>query len=208
MKTIFILAFFISLIQFGNSQNFRNEKMPEFNGGDNGLVEFIRTNLHYPVYARDNCITGKEYAWFIITPEGKVDSVRIMGGIHESLDQEAMRVVKLTSGHWNPGKRNDTAIAVQYRLPFNFQLVNTGCHDRDYYYKEGLKFLHKEKFDKALLSFDEAIKKDTFFVDALYNSAMINIKLKNFQTACNYLNRVKFAGKKEVDELIKKYCSQ
>ena len=183
-----------------------NEIMPKFDSGDEDMMRFIKNNLDYPIVARDSCINGTVVVKFVITKTGQLDSIRVTNSIHQSLDKEAMRVVKLMNGHWKPGARNDTVVNVSYRLPIKFVLRNAGCQDADFFYDQGVKYSTENNYEKAIASFDSAIKLNPFDIDALYNSAVINIKLHDIKAACIYLNKISNLGKPDGDELLKKYC--
>jgi protein TonB len=77
-----------------------NRTMPEYKNGIDGLMQFIGQNLRYQVFARDNCISGKVLITFKVTTEGTLDSIIVTHSIHESLGDEAARLIKLTENDW------------------------------------------------------------------------------------------------------------
>lgn len=97
------------------------DKMPLYPGGDLELRKFIATNIKYPKEAREAGISGKVFVKFVVTKEGKVDNVSIARGVHASLDNESVRVVKLLSD-WKPGEQDSKKVNVWYTVPINFQL--------------------------------------------------------------------------------------
>ena len=98
------------------------EQMPEFEGGQESLMNFIRTNVRYPESAVEQELQGKVFVEFVVYPSGELGQCKILRGVHSLLDNEAMRVVKATAGKWKPGKQNGKPVAVQYRLPVVFRL--------------------------------------------------------------------------------------
>lgn len=98
------------------------EQMPEFEGGQDALMNFIRTNVRYPESAVEQELQGKVFVEFVVYPSGELGQCKILRGVHSLLDNEAMRVVKATAGKWKPGKQNGKPVAVQYRLPVVFKL--------------------------------------------------------------------------------------
>jgi protein TonB len=80
------------------------ENMPEFPGGDLGLMKFIQKNVRYPAIAKEYNITGKVYVSFIVDKQGSVTNVKIVRGVDKNLDAEALRVVSLLP-KYKPGKR-------------------------------------------------------------------------------------------------------
>jgi len=97
------------------------EEMPLPPGGEEGLRTFVAQNVQYPNVARENNIQGKVYVRFEVTNKGKIDQVTVLRGVHPSLDEEAVRVIKLLPD-WKPGKQNGKAVNVWYTMPINFTL--------------------------------------------------------------------------------------
>ena len=80
------------------------ENMPEFPGGDLGLMKFIQKNVKYPAIAKEYNITGKVYVSFIVDKGGSVTNVKIVRGVDKNLDAEALRVVSALP-KYKPGKQ-------------------------------------------------------------------------------------------------------
>lgn len=99
---------------------FAVEKMPEFIGGLDSLKSFIKANLHYPKENINNRIEGIVYVQFIIDVDGSVKQVKVIRGINDAADKEAVRVVKLTDKQWMPGEMKGKKVKVSYTLPVRF----------------------------------------------------------------------------------------
>ena len=97
------------------------ENMPEFPGGDLGLMKYIQNNVKYPPIAKEYNITGKVYVSFIVDKSGSVTDVKIARGVDKSLDAEALRVVK-SLPKYKPGKQRGKAVRVMFTIPINFTL--------------------------------------------------------------------------------------
>ena len=97
------------------------ENMPEFPGGDLGLMKFIQKNVRYPAIAKEYNITGKVYVSFIVDKQGTVTNVKIVRGVDKNLDAEALRVVSLLP-KYKPGKQRGKAVRVMFTIPINFTL--------------------------------------------------------------------------------------
>lgn len=97
------------------------EQMPEFEGGIDGLVAYMTENLTYPDDAMKADIQGYVLVQFTVTKNGEIDDVTVLRAVHPSLDAEAIRVVKTTSGKWTPGKLNGQNVSVRYALPVSFK---------------------------------------------------------------------------------------
>ena len=97
------------------------ENMPEFPGGDLGLMKYIQKNVKYPPIAKEYNITGKVYVSFIVDKSGKVTNVQIVRGVDKNLDAEAVRVVK-SLPKYKPGKQRGKSVRVMFTIPINFTL--------------------------------------------------------------------------------------
>ena len=49
-----------------------------------------------------------------------VTNVKVLRGIGGGCDEEAVRVIKLTSGKWKPGKQNGKTVQVLMTIPIKF----------------------------------------------------------------------------------------
>ena len=97
------------------------EEMPSFPGGDTELFKFIYDNIKYPELAKENSIQGKVILRFCVTYKGTVDQVSVVRGVDPSLDEEAIRVIKMLP-LWKPGKQGGKPVNVWYSVPISFQL--------------------------------------------------------------------------------------
>lgn len=98
------------------------EEMPQFPGGANGLMTYLRNSIIYPQQARDAGIQGKCLVTFVVDSSGKVKDARIEKSSGDAaLDKESVRVVE-SMPRWTPGKQSGKAVAVQYTLPITFHL--------------------------------------------------------------------------------------
>ncbi len=97
------------------------EEMPSFPGGDAELFKFIYENVKYPDIAMENNIQGKVIVRFCVTYKGTVDQVSVLRGVDPTLDEEAIRVIKMLP-KWKPGKQGGKPVNVWYTVPISFQL--------------------------------------------------------------------------------------
>ena len=98
------------------------EQKPSFNGGDaNEFSKWVNSKLVYPEIAKENGVQGRVTLQFTVEADGRVTNVKVLRGVDESLDKEAVRVVS-SSPKWKPGKQRDRAVKVTYTFPVIFQL--------------------------------------------------------------------------------------
>jgi len=99
------------------------EEMPLFPGGQEALMNYVRTNLKYPEQAKTAKILGKVFVSFVVNAEGKVTDAKIIRGIGGGCDEEAQRITQ-SMPDWKPGRQNGKNVAVQFNLPILFKLDN------------------------------------------------------------------------------------
>ena len=63
--------------------------------------EFVAKNLEYPVEYQDICVEGRVIVKFIVDKMGQFSDIKAVSGPLE-LRKEAERVVRLSSGNWEP----------------------------------------------------------------------------------------------------------
>ena len=98
------------------------EEMPEFNGGQLAMMEFLMNNMKYPQAAVKAKQQGKAIVGFVVRKDGTVSDVHITKSAgYAVLDEEAMRVVKAMPA-WEPGKQKGKPVDVKYNVPITFRL--------------------------------------------------------------------------------------
>jgi len=97
------------------------QEMPEFVGGDKELYKFLGNETHYPEYSRENNIEGIVYLSFVINQDGSAGDIKVLRGVDNFLNNEAIRVLKKMP-KWKPGKQNGNPVRVQLTLPVKFEI--------------------------------------------------------------------------------------
>ncbi|MGQ1909771.1 TonB family protein [Marinifilum sp. RC60d5] len=97
------------------------EQMPEYPGGQDALREYFKKSTNYPKSAKENGVKGRVYVTFVIDKEGNVTKARVVRGVNQDFDKEALRVVKAMP-KWVPGRQRGEKVNVSYTVPINFGL--------------------------------------------------------------------------------------
>jgi protein TonB len=97
------------------------EQQPEFEGGYEAMMNFIRKNMRYPASARRMGVEGTVYVSFVVSKDGSISEVQVVRGISADCDKEAMRVVSMMPP-WKPGRQNGKPVFVRFVLPIKFKL--------------------------------------------------------------------------------------
>jgi protein TonB len=97
------------------------EENPEFPGGEGAMFKFLNENIKYPEMAKENGIQGKVFVQFVVWKDGTIRDVKIVKGVHKTLDGEAQRIVKYFP-KWSPGKQRGKPVSVKFTLPIKFRI--------------------------------------------------------------------------------------
>jgi TonB family protein len=197
---------------------------PELKGG---LETYIRTHLVYPAYSLQNCIDGQVKIAFKLNLAGEVLSSNIQQGLGTDLDQEALRLIRKSTGKWVvPDGYDTTAIVV---IPVNFKLEGINCANKSkvavqqaitaYQSQQGLEdailnyYRKKEagKADAAEESRYIALKRelgyDEEYMQHKLEMGAEKLKQNDKQGACEDFKFVKYMGFDLADEMIRQHCA-
>ena len=97
------------------------ENQPEPKGGIGAFYKHIGNNIRYPKEARQAGVEGKVFVQFVVDKYGEITQTKILKGIGEGCDEEALRVLQ-ESPEWIPGTTNGQAVNVRLVIPINFKL--------------------------------------------------------------------------------------
>ena len=94
------------------------EQMPEFPGGKEAMEKYIKDNIKIgeTVSKWQADAWGRIFVNFIVEPDGSLTNVKVLQGICEPYDEEAVRVVK-SMPNWKPGMQRGKPVRVSYTIP-------------------------------------------------------------------------------------------
>jgi len=95
--------------------------MPDYPGGYDAMMWFIKQNIQYPDAARINNVQGRVVIGFVVERDGSLTNVTIKKSVSPEIDKEAVRIVSLFP-KFIPGKQQGTTVRVQYNIPIWFKL--------------------------------------------------------------------------------------
>ncbi|MBR4365114.1 MAG: TonB family protein [Prevotella sp.] len=106
----------------GNNQSSKvydvPETMPEFPGGTQALMEYIRNNIKWP--DEESSVQGRVIVSFVVEKDGSVSNAKVVKSVHPAFDAEALRVVN-GMPKWIPGKQNGEPVNTKYVMPVIFK---------------------------------------------------------------------------------------
>jgi len=119
---ILICIPFVSFSQTTKTDTVYNfvTKMPEYPGGQKGMLSYFVENMRYPLAAYLNGIDVTAYVNFIVETDGTVSDVTVLKPIGYGCDQEAIRLVSGMKG-WKPGELNGKKVRVRSNTPVYFK---------------------------------------------------------------------------------------
>jgi TonB family protein len=201
-----------------------NAQEPQLVGG---LTSFIKKNTIYPAYSLQNCIQGTVNIGFKLNAKGEVYAANVVRGIGTDLDDEAIRLINLSSGKWILPANHDTLSLIL--IPIGFSLQGYGCESRD---KNAIATaIRAYKAETALIDIIQAFYKSKeagnynpeeeqkinklksdLDIDDAYLEERIEVGLKKIKQgdkrgACMEFNFVKYMGSDKASALLAKYCN-
>jgi len=97
------------------------EVSPEFPGGTQALLNYLRENMIYPDSCRNNNIQGRVLVTFIVEKDGSISNPKVVKSVNSLFDAEALRLVS-NMPKWVPGTQKGETQRVKYTVPINFRL--------------------------------------------------------------------------------------
>ena len=97
------------------------DTFPQYKGGDEAMVKFIRDHVKYPTYEKEADIQGKVLVRFIVDKTGRVCNVEVLKKVSPGIDKEAIRLVE-SLDDFTPGIRNGEKVCTYNNIPINFNL--------------------------------------------------------------------------------------
>ena len=86
---------------------------------------WVHAHLEYPQRAREAGIEGVVLTSYDVCEDGEVRNVKVLVGINDQLDAEAVRVIS-SSPRWEPAMMNNKPVKVSIQLPVVFTLNESG----------------------------------------------------------------------------------
>ncbi|MES2278078.1 MAG: TonB family protein [Bacteroidota bacterium] len=205
--------------------SFATYAQPVFKGGGQALENFLKEHIIYPEFSSKNCISASIKVSFRVDKTGKVTNVKTNNGLGIDLDDEAIRVVKMTSGKWTLPAG---IAAANYLLPIRFTPDYSHCSTAtpmsieqaitQYKARQELENAvtnyyenkYAGKADTTKQSYIDALKQQLGFDDELIDDVLkqASAKLKQGDTdgACTDWKFIRNIGSDKADGFIARYC--
>ena len=194
---------------------------------EGGLSAFLKENTIYPLYSSQNCIQGTVNVGFKLNAKGQVYYAAITNGIGTDLDDEALRLIKLSSGKWNVPLNHDTLALVL--IPMNFTLKDYDCERKDKgsiamairaykvetelinvilnFYRSKEKGTYNAAEEPKILKLKSELEIDDDYLDRRVAAGLKKLKQGDKQGACADFTFVKYMNSDKADALLAKHCN-
>lgn len=192
---------------------------PIYPGGNDAMRKFFKDNINWPEEALDVEARGKVIVNFLVNKAGIVDDIRVIGKVHDALDRELVRVIRLMP-NWVPGRSNGNPIEMRFDLPFNFTDTQGAVWPtimdlsaKEYpkneidLYNDGNKRMRAQLYECAEWYYTASLERKPR-ADAYFNRAVCRKNLANNKGYCADLYRSAEMGDLEGRKYLKQDCSQ
>lgn len=219
-KAIFVLFMFVVFLSV--AQDLTKTRMlggvdvipPVFTGIDiiksndfGSINDYLEERVQYPEESESRWIEGTTIVQFTVLANGELDDFRVVSSVTSDIDNEVIKVLKLTDGMWSPGKNNGTPVAMEREVSVTFQMENSD-HVKlaRKFYNRANKRLLKNKPLKALRILNHAIVYQPNDYSILFLRGKTQLIVGNMAGACQDWNRLKSLGSDLGDAYLEKHC--
>lgn len=213
-----ILIIFLTLVSFSVKA-----QQPQLKGS---LAGFLKENIIYPPYSRFHCIQGIVKVGFKLNAKGEVYYAALTNSVGADLDEEALRLIKMSSGKWQVPTSHDTTTLIV--VPVNFSLTGYDCERaskteialaiKNYKDEQELKYfimnfyrnkengVFKPGDELKIIALKNEIGIDDTYLENRIEMGQKKIKQGDVNGACEDFKFVKYMGSDKANDLLLKYC--
>mgnify|MGYP003308437448 CR=1 FL=1 len=94
---------------------------PEFPGGMEALMDYLKANIRYPQEAKERGIQGRVIVQFIVEEDGTLTGEQVLKPVDPQLDAEAIRIAR-SMPKWKPGETRGKPTRMRFTFPVSFRL--------------------------------------------------------------------------------------
>lgn len=171
---LLLCSFLITLLSHGQTP-FNPETESDFvkaTYSQGNLVSILAQDLIYPEDAAANGTQGDVIFLLTIDQTGRLVSYEAKERISDKLANQAKESIEALTGSWTPSKVNGKPVDRTYILVFSYKIFYNAL-PLDYH-AMAQKFEDKEKLEKAVRTYDDAIKNYPF--DPVYYTMRAKFK--------------------------------
>jgi len=168
------------------------EKMPSFPGGEQALTAYLIRSIRYPETEKSRNVSGTVYLSFIISRSGDINDIKLLRGVSDDIDKEAIRAVQAMP-RWIPGEHKGKPVDVKFNLPVKFTPHNNVQKEEkspdhvsgDDHYRNGLTAFNEGRYGEAVKELTEGIRNSASHdLNALFIRGCAYYNLNDSASAC------------------------
>ena len=114
--------FWISSTEYLSDVFGKVDTYPVYGKGDLDLFDYLRDNIQYPSFAKENNITGKVILRFVVMADGSINGVEVVRAEDPYLAAEALRVIESMPARWKPGTIGGKMVSTAMSIPISFDM--------------------------------------------------------------------------------------
>ncbi|MFN7602925.1 MAG: TonB family protein, partial [Bacteroidota bacterium] len=99
--------------------------------GFDALYENLGHIIQYPEQARKNGVEGKVYIEFVVQTDGTLSDIKLIRGVDDDIDTEALRAFYQLQAKWNPAIHQGQLVKMRMTMPIVFSLKNRSHASRE-----------------------------------------------------------------------------
>ena len=226
MKTIIyvVLCLLLSFISLGqtNDMNFteENSTSPKFVGVENvvekwngesseSIVKYICAEIRNSDWAPENKEQGTEIIKFTVDEKGRLSNFKVVNSVSQEIDEELIKILKLTDGKWKPGTKDGQLVAMEKEI--NLSFICTEKKDCGNYFmmkarknfdKANQMMIVKNNPKKALKYYNQAVQYCPCQTSSLLLRGICKYELGDKEGAVADWKRINELGNINVDKYI------
>lgn len=184
-----------------------NPERAQFISGNNNIETLFNKNFEITMERIRRVNKSFVELSFVVTEEGKLDSVVFLEHSDKLNDFEAVRLLSMTDGAWRPGVIGDKRVREKIYLKYFFY-DNAKTIKVDKIRMKAEESFKKNEFEKSFSFSNDILKVSPFDIEAIKIKFSSLIKLQRQEEACYGLESVKTYIPATFKELAASYCSK
>ena len=171
------------------------------------INDYLAKKVLYPKESEKTWKEGTMIVQFTVLTNGKLGNFQIINSISTDIDREVIRTLKSTNKMWIPGHNNGNPVDMEKEVAITFQMEKSDhVQLAQRYFKKAEKKLLKNKYNRALQLYDNAMVYQPYSEAILFKRGVTRLMAGNMDGACKDLNRLKSLGSDIADEYLKQHC--
>ena len=96
-------------------------EMPEYPGGMNAFVNYLKRKLVYPPQAKKENLEGVVAVQFVVEKDGRITSPTVVRSLRADMDSAALTAIR-NMPNWIPAREHGMRVRCKYSVPVQFKI--------------------------------------------------------------------------------------